>query len=202
MEQYSILRHRPPGSAREFLKQGLATLHETLDARVSAACLRPVRSLPRLLRLHAEALPPLVAGLDRAGAARLCPGWDEPERLAALSEDLRAHGLPSGTGESPARFASEAAAWGGLYALLGSRLGTLVVLRQFTAAGQPADSAFLHHGGGGWPAFLARLEAALAGPGLAEALGGAELVMRRYLTAATRLLWPAGQDEGHALVRA
>ena len=83
--------------------------------------------------------------------------------------------------------------WGGLYALLGSRLGNKVVLRRLAEAGEPATSAFLRHGADDaleWRRFLERLEAALgpAGAGACRgAIEGAALVMGRYLDAVERL---------------
>src|SRR5688572_23178288 len=112
MKSTSLAPPLPTSSARHLLRQGLASLHESLDRRVSAACLEPAPDLPRLLRLHAAALPALVGGLAGAGAARLWPGWDEPERLAALAGDLRRHGLGGFRPAAPALFAGEAAAWG------------------------------------------------------------------------------------------
>ena len=84
--------------------------------------------------------------------------------------------------------------WGGLYALLGSRLGNKVVLRRLAEGGEPADSAFLRPGaedGPVWRRFLDRLEAAL-GPAAGadafrDAVEGAAAVMERYLDAAERL---------------
>jgi heme oxygenase len=175
------------------LRKGLAPLHERLDARITAACLSPRADLRRLLAVHGRALPPVVAGLCVAGATRLWPGWDGPSRLAALSAELRRRALP-GEASPPVEFDNEAKAWGGLYALLGSRLGNRVILRRLAEAGEPADCAFLQHGADDapeWRRFLSRLEAAL-GPAAGadacpDAMEGAALVMGRYLDAVERL---------------
>lgn len=177
---------------RQRLRTGLAPLHERLDARITATCLSPRTDVRRLLAIHAYAFPPVAAGLRAAGAARLWPDWDGPARLAALSAELEPGPLP-GEAFPPERFATEGMAWGGLYALLGSRLGNRVILRRLAEAGEPADSAFLRPGADDaseWRRFLDRLEAAL---GRAEpvacsgAIEGAALVMERYLDAAERL---------------
>ncbi|MBD0273880.1 MAG: hypothetical protein ICV73_18370, partial [Acetobacteraceae bacterium] len=132
--------------------------------------------------------------LQAAGAERLWPGWDGPARLAALSAELGL-GTPRGGAFPPERFGNDAMAWGGLYALLGSRLGNKVVLRRLAEGGEPADSAFLRPGPGDgpeWRRFLDRLEAALGPPAALagarrDAVEGAALVMRRYLDAVERL---------------
>ncbi len=187
---------RPPAmTVRQRLRAGLAPLHDRLDARITAVCLSPRADLARLLTVHASALPPVVAGLQAAGAARLWPGWDEPARLAVLSAELGS-GVLHGGASPPERFGNEAMAWGGLYALLGSRLGNKVILRRLAEAGDPADSAFLRHGTGDggpeWRRFLDRLEAALGPTGggagaCRDAIEGAALVMERYLDAVERL---------------
>src|SRR3712207_6643762 len=118
----------PTMTMRQRLREGLAPLHERLDARITAACLTPRADLRRLLAIHAQALPPVVAGLQAAGAARLWPDWDGPARLAALSADVDVPALHGGA-SPPDRFRNDAMVWGGLYALLGSRMGNRVILR-------------------------------------------------------------------------
>ena len=187
-------RPRPPAiTVRQRLKEGVAPLHERLDARITAVCLSPRTDLGCLLAIHAHAFPPVVAGLLAAGAARLWPGWDGPARLAALSAEVEPRALRAGT-ERPERFGNEAMAWGGLYALLGARLGNRAILRRLGEAGEPVGSAFLRHGaddGLEWRRFLDRLEAVLGPPGRAEAcrcaIEGAALVMARYLDAVERV---------------
>lgn len=181
-------------TVRQRLRDGTASLHERLDARVTEVCLSPRADLGRLLAVHARAFPPVVAGLLAAGAARLWPGWDGPARLAALSAEAEPDASRAGRAGPPSAFGSDAMAWGGLYALLGSRLGNRVILRRLGEAGEPADSAFLRHGaddGPEWRRFLERLEAAL-GPAAREApcrdaIEGAALVMARYLDAVDRV---------------
>lgn len=177
----------PPATpVRQRLKEGLAPLHALLDARITAVCLSPRADLGRLLAVHAHAFPPTVAGLLAAGATRLWPCWDGPARLAALSAEAQAGALRAGAGP-PERFGNDAMAWGGLYALLGSRLGNKVILKRLADAGEPADSAFLRPGVGDgpeWRRFLERLEAALGtAAACRDATAGAALVMGRYLDA-------------------
>jgi heme oxygenase len=184
-------RPRPPTmTMRQRLKVELGPLHERLDARITAACLSPRADAQRLLTVHASAFPPVVAGLEAAGAARLWPGWDGPARLAALSAELGPGALRGGGPSPPERFEGEAMVWGGLYALLGSRLGNKVILRRLAEAGEPTNSAFLRPGaddGPEWRRFLDRLEAATLGPAAGGAAEGAALVMERYLDAVERL---------------
>ena len=178
---------------RQRLRAGLAPLHERLDARITAACLSPRADLRRLLAVHARALPPVVAGLQASGAARLWPEWDGPARLAALLSES-SPGPPNGVASPRESFDGDAMVWGGLYALLGSRLGNRVVLRRLAEGGEPTDSAFLRPGaddGLEWRRFLEAMEAALGpaagGDGCRDAIEGAALVMERYLDAAERL---------------
>ena len=146
----------PAMTMRQRLRAGLAPSHGRLDARITAVCLSPRADLRRLLAVHASALPPIVAGLQAAGAAWLWPGWDGPARLAVLSAEL-GFGALRGEASPPEKFENEAMVWGGLYALLGSHLGNKVVLRRLAEAGEAADSAFLRHGADGgleWRRFL------------------------------------------------
>ena len=180
---------------RQRLREELAPLHEGLDVRITDACLLPRADLRRLLAVHAHAFPPVVSGLQAAGAERLWPGWDGPARLAALSAEA-GFGASRGGASPPEKFGNDPMAWGGLYALLGSRLGNKVILRRLAEGGEPADSAFLRPGPGDgpeWRRFLDRLEAALGPPAALadaswrDAVEGATLVMRRYLDAVERL---------------
>jgi heme oxygenase len=171
-------------TVRQGLRDGLAGLHGELDGRVSAACLQPQPDMRRLLALHAAALPPLVTGLDAAGAAELWPEWDEPARLLAIAADLRALGMAPPGPAMPIRFARGAEVWGGLYALLGSRLGNRIVLRHFAEAGAPSASAFLRFGEadrGLWPRFLTALETSPIATALDALQEGGRRVMQRYL---------------------
>lgn len=178
---------------RQRIREGLALSHERLDVRMTALCLSPRTNLRRLLLVHAHALPPVVAGLRAVGAERLWPDWDGPARLAALSQVLGSE-VAAGGASKPERFDNDAMVWGGLYALLGSRLGNRVIVRKLAAAGEPTDIAFLRPGADDaleWRRFLARMEAAL-GPASAEtsyedAIEGALRVMGRYLEAVGRV---------------
>lgn len=188
----------PARTARERLKDGLAPLHDRLDARLTEVCLSPRANTRRLLTVHAEAYPPVVAGLLAAGAERLWPEWDGPARLAALLAETSDRPHRPGTAP-PARFGNDAAVWGGLYALLGSRLGNQVILRRLAEAGEPVDSAFLRPGAEDapeWRRFVERLETALGPAGGADAccdaVEGAASVMARYLDAVER----TGRAEG------
>src|SRR5215212_6164408 len=65
----------PTLTVRQRLREELAPLHERLDARITDACLLPRADLRRLLAVYAHAFPPVVSGLQAAGAERLWPGW-------------------------------------------------------------------------------------------------------------------------------
>ena len=174
---------------RQRIRDGLALSHERLDARMTALCLSPSTDVRRLLLVHGRALPPVVAGLRSMGGECLWPEWDGPARVSAL---LQALGPDATAVDSlqPEKFDNDAMVWGGLYALLGSRLGNRVIVRNLAAAGQPTDIAFLQPGPDDaleWRRFLARMEAALGPTGAAisfeDAIEGALRVMGRYLEA-------------------
>lgn len=185
-------------TVRQRLRDGLAPLHERLDARLTEVCLSPRADTRRLLTVHAGAYPPIVAGLLAAGAERVWPEWDGPDRLAALLAEARDR--TPGPGAAPlVDFGNDAAVWGGLYALLGSRLGNRLILRRLAESGEPVDSAFLRPGAGDaqeWRRFVERLETALGPAGGAgacdDAVEGAALVMRRYLDAVERTAMAEG----------
>ncbi len=164
-------------SLRQHLRTATQQSHAALDLAVSA-CLKPAaKGLDRLLQLHAAVLPGIVAGLDRAGAAQLWPRWNEAERVRVLLEECGQRDLPCGT--SPEHeFDSKAACWGGMWAVVGSRLGNRVLARRLGS-----DSAFLHSAEGQWPDFLQHLEQAGAGMGAtcrAAATNAAATVLQRY----------------------
>jgi heme oxygenase (biliverdin-IX-beta and delta-forming) len=208
MDAPSSDRAKPPTpTMRQRLRDGIAPLHERLDSRITAACLSPWADLRRLLAVHAGAFPPVVAGLQAAGAERLWPDWDGPARLALLSAELDL-GVPLGAARPSVFFDTEAKTWGGLYALLGSRLGNRVIVRRLADSGEPANSAFLQPGAHDrteWRRFLHRLESALGAAAAAthatcdDAIEGAALVMERYLDAVERLGCRAPARIGEAL---
>ncbi|WP_018747252.1 biliverdin-producing heme oxygenase [Chitiniphilus shinanonensis] len=161
-------------SLRQRLRSATAGHHARVDAAFGRFDLSRPDDYRAFLVAHARALWPLECGLEAAGVARLLPDWPERRRRPALARDLAWLGaaVPDEARIQPLPLADEAACWGALYTLEGSRLGGAVLARQ--VATQPALAgalAYLGHGAGGmlWPAFLARLEAAapmLAWPAL------------------------------------
>ena len=133
-------------------------------------------------RAHARALPAAEAAL----AAR--PGLPDFRRRAPLlADDLAALGEPT---PAPLRFAlpdGEAAGWGALYVVEGSRLGGIMLARS-VPADLPAAYLGARHRSGEWRTLLAALDQAAARAGtdrwIDEAIAGARATFDLYRRAA------------------
>lgn len=131
------------------------------------------------LAAHARVLPAVEDWLD---AAELVPGWRG--RSAALRRDLAALDMPI---PDPSGFAcdgGEAARWGALYVIEGSRLGGAVLAKR-VPPGWPAAYLNMVHGAGEWRHLLATIDR-LVLPREAEraAIAGARAVFAAFLRAA------------------
>ncbi|MBS7457057.1 biliverdin-producing heme oxygenase [Coralloluteibacterium stylophorae] len=133
------------------------------DALGATTTLDGYRAFLRAMhRFHRRA----EAGLDRAEAERLLPGWAPQRRASLIAADLRALGDADDDAPLPALAIDGAgAALGLLYVVEGSALGARMLLPQVRALGAPADRAtsFLERHAAAperWRAFLSRLDAA------------------------------------------
>ena len=148
-----------PGAAlppRWALRAATADAHARLDTLYSRLDLSRCGDYRRFLASHAAAFLPVEAGLARAGADDLVPGWSERRRGAALRADLAALGVTLPPTHAAPAFNDEGALLGGLYVLEGSRLGGAVLIRA-VAAGAP--TAFLRpETPPSWRAFTALLD--------------------------------------------
>jgi heme oxygenase len=161
------------------LRAATAPDHQSVDAAYGRFALGTREGYRSFLIAHARILP-LAERLLRP--AELVPGWTG--RTSALLSDLDDLGAPP-----PAELAfepqpGEAARWGAIYVVEGSRLGGA-----FLAKSVPLElpSAYLsaRHVSGGWRKFLAALDTALTGPEqIAEAATGAHAMFGAYGAAA------------------
>ncbi len=143
-------------SARAYLRAITRDAHDRVDSRFSAFDLSKAHDYAEFLAAQAAAFLPIEEALDRAGAAEVLSDWPERRRGHALKSDLALLGrdLPSAT--SVPDYSDEAAIWGGIYVLEGSRLGGNV-LRKSVAADLP--KLFLASSSkGSWASFVAALE--------------------------------------------
>lgn len=167
-------------SLRQHLRVATQAAHDRVDAAASGFDLSGRDGYRRFLTAHAAALFPLEAALDGYGAERLLPDWPLRRRAQALAADLAALSAEPGQTFTLPPLSDEAAVWGVLYVLEGSRLGARV-LHERVGSGLP--TAYLTQGEGLrlWPSFVRALD--LSGAGATEAERGAELAFARFSAA-------------------
>ena len=146
-----LTRH---ASAVAALRAATGPDHDIVDAAYGAFDLTDRASYAAFLHAHARALP----AAERALTA--IPGLpDFPLRTPLLAADLAALGTPL---PPPLAFAlphGEAAGWGALYVMEGSRLGGIMLARS-VPAGMPAAYLGARHASGAWRNLLAAIDAA------------------------------------------
>lgn len=167
-------------TATAHLRAVTRTDHETVDAAYGRFALGTPEGYRQFLTAHARILPlaeRLIAPEELVGE-----GWRG--RTQELLGDLAAMG-----GQPPAEldFAlpqGEAARWGALYVMEGSRLGG-VVLAKLAPEGAPAAYLGARHESGAWRALLQRLDEADLGPDWRrDAAAGARALFGAYRSAA------------------
>lgn len=156
------------GSVRAWLRAETQAQHEAVDRAFGAYALTERGEYLRFLNAHARALLPLEAALDAAGAGALISDWPLRRRDAALVADLHDLGAaPPSTSGAALDLRDEAAMWGAMYVLEGSRLGGRLLSRSVADAADPVvrrANRYLTHGAGegAWRTFLNALEASPA----------------------------------------
>ncbi|WP_293873554.1 MULTISPECIES: biliverdin-producing heme oxygenase [unclassified Sphingomonas] len=164
------------------LRAATAGDHDTVDAAFGGFALDDAAGYRRFLLAHARALPAVEAALATAADDAL-PAWRP--RTPALAGDLRA--MDAAMPEPFAFDASDdAARWGALYVIEGSRLGGQLLART-VPAGLPAAYLAARHLPGEWRRLLAALDARAAACGAAwceAALAGARATFALYARAA------------------
>jgi len=149
--------------ARAYLRDVTRDAHERVDSKLSGFRLSDADDYADFLALQAAAFIPVETALDRAGAGRLLADWDQRKRGEALLADLAALGRPAPAIDGSPDYADDAAIWGGLYVIEGSRLGGAVLRKSVP---QDFPQAFLspqQSRNSSWPAFVAAMERSLYG---------------------------------------
>ena len=163
------------------LRAATADKHEQVDAIFAGHDLADRASYTAFLLAHARVLPPV----ERLLADR--PRFlDFPPRTPAIAADLAALGRQLPSPEPVPAPRSDAAAWGMLYVIEGSRLGGAFLARS-VPDGLPKAYLSAAHARGGWRALLAALDAELAAAGesgVAEAVDAARATFDLYAAAA------------------
>jgi len=174
-------RHLKRVSVRIALRNATAGRHETVDAAFAAFDLSDAISYGRFLTAHARALP----AVERALAANdALPPFTTRTRF--LERDLAALGIAMPAPLPLAAPGSDAAAFGALYVIEGSRLGGAMLSRSIPPS-LPRTYLSAAHSPGGWRALGEELDRAGAAGGdiwLAEAVAAAEATFDLYVTAA------------------
>lgn len=168
-------------TATAFLRARTRADHEAVDAAFGGFGLDTPAGYGAFLTAHARILAVAERVLD-PGA--LLPGWEG--RTQALQSDLASLAIAWPAEIDLVLPAGEAARWGAIYVLEGSRLGGLYLSR---AVPEPLPKAYLSakHVSGGWKQFLDRLDQSDTGPAWrAEALAGARALFAAYISAAAR----------------
>ncbi|MDQ4421394.1 biliverdin-producing heme oxygenase [Sphingobium sp. DEHP117] len=172
-------------SALQTLRIATRADHEAVDAAFSRFSLATRAGYGDFLTAHARILPVTERLIAPHG---LINDWRG--RAEALLEDLKELGLDAPQDMDLVLPDGEAARWGALYVLEGSRLGGAVLARRI-APGLPVAFLSAVHRQGGWAALLARLNAADTGSAWrAQAILGAKALFRAYLTAPSRAASP------------
>lgn len=121
------------------------------------------RSYLLFLRGLARGIVPIEAALDRVGIVDMLQDWPARKRTDALQADLADFGEAIPDPVRAFALDDRPGAFGALYVLEGSRLGSQVLLRQALASDAPTvrhATRHLAHGQGQkfWPGFLERLD--------------------------------------------
>ena len=166
-------------SAVTHLRAATRADHAAVDGAFGRFAIGTREGYRDFLQAHARILP-LAERLIQPGA--LIQNWSG--RTAALLEDLKSMG-----GDAPAEldFAlpdGDAARWGALYVIEGSRLGG-AVLAKMVPEDLPVAYLSARHPQGAWRALLERLDEADSGVAWRQAAEhGAKRMFNAYLTAA------------------
>ncbi|TSH97882.1 biliverdin-producing heme oxygenase [Verticiella sediminum] len=179
-------------SLRFWLREATRPLHEAVDAAFSAYRIADGSDYPAFLQAHAAALLPIEQWLEEQEVERLAPDWAQRRRSGALQADLAGLRSAAPAPIAWAGAADDAALWGTLYVLEGSRMGARFLARQ-VPAGLP--TGYLRHGEAEplWPRFVQWLDAADAGLDRAAVGAAAERTFAAFMQAGRRHAPPQAQ---------
>ena len=172
-------------TVRAALRAATAECHARVDAAFSRFDLGTEDGYRRFLTAQAEALLPVEAGLDEAGAESILPGWPQRRRGHLLRADLAllTVTLPEPF-PVPAFISGKAPMLGAIYVLEGSRLGG-AVLKKTVPGHFPRRFLEARQAAGSWRSFLRTLDEFLTRPGdLDAAIQAAKEVFARFAGAA------------------
>lgn len=116
-------------SLRSVLRAQTADCHAEVDKLFGTFDLSITGQYRTFLRAHARVVPSIEHALEAAGIVRLLPDWPERKRTQRLFADIRELGDRLPELLPPPALHGEAALWGALYVLEGSKLGGAVLAR-------------------------------------------------------------------------
>ena len=168
---------RTPASA--FLRSATRRDHQMVDRQFGALSIDSPAGYRAFLVAHARILPLAERHLDPGG---LLPGWQG--RTHALHSDLAELAVARPVELECVLPEGQAARWGGIYVLEGSRLGGAFLSRQ-VAEGLPKAYLSAIHGAGQWKAIQKAIDDHDTGEAWrAEALAGAKALFAAFAKAA------------------
>lgn len=124
-------------SLRSALRAQTADCHAEVDKLFGTFDLSITGQYRAFLRAHARVVPAAENALEDAGIVRLLPDWPERKRTQQLFADIRELGDRLPELLPPPALHGEAALWGALYVLEGSKLGGAVLARSVLARSVP-----------------------------------------------------------------
>ena len=165
-------------TAVTFLRAETRGDHEAVDKAFGGFGLDSPTGYGAFLTAHARILPVAERILN---PGEWVSGWEG--RTKALASDLAALSLALPSQIDLVLPAGDAARWGAIYVLEGSRLGGIYLARMVP---EPLPKAYLSakHVSGGWKSLLDTLDSHDTGPAWrADALAGAKALFAAYITA-------------------
>ena len=157
------------------LRAATASDHDAVDAGFGRYDLRDANDYRAFLIAHARALPAVEAWLETIPGLAAVRSRGDPlaADLAALGEEMPA---PMAFDLAP----SEAAGWGAMYVIEGSRLGGIMLSRS-VPEGMPSAYLGAKHLSGEWRTLLTAIDRQPADEAwVAEAIAGAKAAFALY----------------------
>ncbi len=144
-------------SLRSALRAQTADCHAGVDALFGNFSLSDIRTYKAFLRAHARVVPSVEAALEQAGIEQLLPDWPERRRAHLLLADMAELQEPPPPLVARPDLRGEAALWGAVYVLEGSKLGG-AMLAKAVPDNLPSSYLSPHGPKGSMRAFMERLD--------------------------------------------